>query len=90
MAGIGERHRDAAAHAAGAETGDGGAGSGHRLKTLAQQRLQLVAIEMAEPERRQRAPALQKILAADGAADGEERKRQRRRHPGEFGDRHEK
>ena len=30
VAGIGERHRDAAAHAAGAETGDDGASSGHR------------------------------------------------------------
>ena len=71
VAGIGECHRDAAAHAAGAETGDRGGERRSSVKTLAQQGLQFVAIEVAETEACQRAPALHEILAADRAADGE-------------------
>ena len=59
-------------------------------KSFAQQRLQLVAVEIAETEARQRASALHKILAADRAADGEKRFRQRRRDAGQFGDRNQK
>ena len=90
VAGIGERHRDAAAHAAGAETGDDGADSRHCSKSLAQQRLQLVTIEMAQPQGSQRAAAFQKILTADRATDGKEGPCQRRRHSGRSGDGDEK
>jgi hypothetical protein len=41
------------------------------LKTLAQQGLQFVAVEVAETETCQGAPACQEILAADRAANGE-------------------
>ena len=83
MAGIGEHHRDAAAHAAGAEAGDGGSGA-HRQSPRA-------AAPAARRDRARRGRALasvrprpHEILAADRAADGEKRTRQRRRHAGQF------
>ncbi len=50
VAGIGEHHGDAAAHAAGAETGDAFAA---HMKPTRSKRLQLCAIERAEAEGRQ-------------------------------------
>jgi hypothetical protein len=56
MAGIGERHRDATAHAAGAETGDGGTAMlSSSAKTFAQQTSAVVAVEIAETKAGQRA-----------------------------------
>ena len=48
-----------------------------------QQRLQACTIEVAEPEACQRAARPGEILAADRAADREERVNQRCRHAGE-------
>ena len=57
VAGIGEGHGDAAAHAAGAEAGDRGARRSSVESPRAAGVCSAVAIEMAEPEARQRAAA---------------------------------
>src|SRR5882757_5440502 len=60
------------------------------VKSLAQQGLQFVAIEVAETETIERAAAIREILAADRAAEGEKGKCQRRCDSSQFSDRNQK
>ncbi len=83
VAGIGEDDRDAAAHAARAETGDGGTGA-HAESLRAAPLAARAGSRWPKPKRRERAPGLHEVLAADRAADGEERLDQRRLDAGEL------
>src|SRR5712664_3237588 len=60
------------------------------VKTLAQQGLQFVAVEVAETETCERTPAFHEILPADRAADSQKSFRQRRSNPGQFSNQNQK
>ena len=90
VAGIGEGDRDAAAHAAGAETGDAGASGRHRPKPSRSRVCNSSRLRSPRPRLASVRPSCHEILAADRAADGEKRLRQRRRDAGQFGDRNQK
>ena len=90
VAGIGERDRNAATHAAGAETGDRGAGCGHPPKPSRSRVCSRSRSRVAETKTCQGASAPHEVLAADRAADGEKGLRQRRCNSGQLSDRNQK
>ncbi len=83
VAGIGKRNRDAATHAAGAETGDHGTGRGHRPNPSRNNFCNSWRPRPPRPRLASVRPPCQEVLAADRAADGEKSPRQRRCNAGQ-------